>query len=106
MQHHGDNGDPIQASPSGGDEHRREHRKRTLKQGRVVLSDSTAIDCSLRDMSDNGARLVFAGAVSLPDEFRLYNVSDKVIVPVRLKWQRGLEAGVKFTGPPEPHTVF
>ena len=106
MQHHGDNGAHLHASPSGEDEHRREHRKRTLKQGRVVLSNSSAIDCKLRDISENGARVVFAGAVSLPDEFRLYNVSDKLIVPVRLKWQRGLEAGVEFVGPSEPHTNF
>lgn len=71
-----------------------------------MLSDSTVIDCTLRDVSDDGARLVFGGAVSLPEEFRLYNVSDAWIVPVRLQWQRGLEAGVAFTGQPVPHRQF
>lgn len=106
MQNHGDNQSHLHAAPFDGEEKRREHRKRTLKQGRVVLSDSTAIDCNLRDLSEHGARVVFAGAVSLPEEFRLYNVSDKMMAPVRLKWQRGLEAGVEFLGPLESHTDF
>ena len=93
-------------APAAAGEHRREHRRRTLKQAQVVLSDSTAIDCKLRDISEDGARLVFGGAVSLPQEFRLYNVSDKLIAPVRLEWQRGLEAGVTFVGPMAPHAAF
>jgi len=89
---------------SASDEHRIERRQRTLKQARAVLSDSTVVDCRLRDVSSDGARLVFGGAISLPETFRLYNVSDKVMVPVQLRWQRGLEAGVAFTGPAEPHS--
>jgi two-component system cell cycle response regulator len=98
-----------QAAPSAaesGDEHRQGHRRRTLKQGRAVLSDTTVIDCKLRDMSEDGAHLVFGGAISLPETFRLYNASDKLMVPVKLQWQRGLEAGVSFAGPAEPHPDF
>jgi hypothetical protein len=87
----------------GSDDHRHEHRRRTLKQGRAVLSDTTVIDCKLRDISAEGAHLVFGGAISLPQTFRLYNASDKLMVPVKLEWQRGLEAGVSFAGPAEPH---
>jgi hypothetical protein len=87
-------------------ENRSKRRRRTLKLARVVLSDSTVIDCKLRDLSEEGAHLVFGGAISLPDEFRLYNVSDAVIAPVRLEWQRGLEAGVRFTGPQDTHALL
>lgn len=87
-------------------EHRREHRRRTLKQCRVVLSDSTVIDCMMRDVTEEGSRLVFNAPISLPDAFRLYNVSDKTIAPVKLRWQRGLEAGIAFTGTQEPHPNF
>jgi hypothetical protein len=93
----------LHASASDGDEHRSAQRRRTLKQARAVLSDTTVVDCKLRDISDSGAHLVFGGEIGLPEEFRLYNVSDGWIVPVALKWQRGLDAGVTFTGPQEPH---
>ncbi len=104
-EHDADKG--LSAAPAKDDgEHRNTHRKRTLKQARAVLSDWTAMDCKLRDMSDSGARLVFGNLVSLPQEFRLHNVSDGTITPVRLRWQRGLEAGVTFDGPAEPiHTL-
>ncbi len=107
MQNHGDRQtDAVeQTSPSSDEGSRREHRRRTLKQARAVLSDTTVIDCKLRDLSEDGAHLVFGGTISLPQEFRLYNVSDAWMVPVRLEWQRGLEAGVSFTGPQTPHAA-
>lgn len=92
----------LAATESGGGGYRRDQRRRTLKQARVVLSEWTTIDCRLRDISDSGAHIVFSNAVRLPETFRLHNVSDGTITPVELKWQRGLEAGVAFTGPAEP----
>lgn len=107
MQDQADNeADRTAAATEGDAESRQERRRRTLKQGRVVLTDSTVMDCKLRDMSEDGAHLVFGGAVSLPEEFRLYNVSDGTMAPAALKWQRGLEAGVAFTGPWKPHAAL
>ena len=93
------------ADASGGSEQRGGHRQRALKAAKVVLSDWTMIDCTLRDLSDKGARLVFDGPTSLPKEFRLTVVAASTIRPVRLLWQRGLSAGVAFAGPEEaaPH---
>ena len=86
----------------GGEHHRSAHRKRTLKAAKVVLTDWTTIDCTIRDISATGARLVFGDAFALPEEFRMIVVMTNTIVPVRLLWQRGLTAGVSFTGPEEP----
>lgn len=82
-------------------EHRRAHRRRALKDAKVVLSDWTMIDCTIRDVNEEGARLVFSGATSLPEEFRLLTVATNTIRPARLSWQRGLAAGISFTGPEE-----
>ena len=41
-----------------------------LKDAKVVLSDWTMINCTIRDVNEEGARLVFSGATSLPEEFR------------------------------------
>ena len=80
--------------------HRHLPRRRTLKNGQVILSDWTVMDCVVRDMSDDGARLEFGGPVKLPKEFRLALRSTNTVIPVALAWQRGLAAGVHFTGPP------
>ena len=92
------------AADDGGEHHRSAHRQRTLKAAKVVLTDWTAIDCTIRDISATGARLVFGDAFALPEEFRVIIVMTNTIVPVRLLWQRGLTAGVSFTGPEEPVT--
>ncbi len=81
---------------------RSDHRQRTLKQARALLSDRTTVDCMVRDMSKGGARLSFADAFALPEEFRVLFVSSNTVVPVKLLWQRGQNVGVGFTGPEQP----
>jgi hypothetical protein len=71
-------------------------RRRMLKQGRVMLSDSTTISCIIRDMSDTGARIVFGGPVNLPESFRLALVNSDDIYAVDLVWHRGFAAGVSI----------
>jgi hypothetical protein len=90
------------APDDGGAHHRSSHRQRTLKAAKVILTDWTTMDCTIRDISAGGARLVFGDAFTLPEEFRLLIVSSNTIFPARLLWQRGLTAGVGFTGPEEP----
>jgi hypothetical protein len=80
-------------------EHRRSPRKRTLKEARVVLTDRTTMDCLVRDMSAQGARLAFGAPVTLPTTFSLLMVASEKLIPAELLWQRGLLAGIAFTGP-------
>ena len=91
---------PLEPNTDG--EHRGVHRQRTLKRARAVLSDRSTIDCTIRDISQGGAHLIFGDAFSLPETFRLLIVMSNTITPVRLQWQRGMEAGIAFTGPEEP----
>jgi two-component system cell cycle response regulator len=93
---------PAPAVDDGGEHHRSEHRKRTLKEAKIILTDWTVMDCVIRDISEKGARLVLGDAITLPPEFRLHIVSSNTIVPVHVLWQRGTAAGVGFTGPEEP----
>ena len=90
-----------QGTDAAGGEQRRAHRRRALKHAQVVLTDWTMIDCTIRDLNQEGARLDFGGATSLPEEFRLISVATGTIRPARLSWQRGLAAGIVFTGPEE-----
>jgi hypothetical protein len=77
-------------------------RRRTLKSGKVVLTDWTVFDCVIRDLSETGARLDFGGPVELPQEFRLLVVTSNLLIPTELAWVRGSSAGVRFTGPGKP----
>jgi hypothetical protein len=101
MSDQGNDGDEPVGSQAGS-EHRRLRRQRTLKAAKVVLTDWTTIDCTIRDLNEGGARLVFGDAFTLPGTFRLLTVSTNTIAPVELRWQRGKEAGVAFAGPAEP----
>ena len=83
------------------DSRRKSPRRRTLKEGKVLLRGCSVLDCLIRDMSDEGARLEFGGPTELPPHFRLFIPSSKTTIPVDLAWQRGLAAGVHFSGPEE-----
>lgn len=87
-------------------EHRHTQRRRTLKQGRIMFNDHTLVDCMIRDVSDTGARIVVGGPMHLPEFFSLLNISDNKMWPVKRLWQRGLAAGIAFTGPEQPAPHF
>ena len=83
------------------DERRKSYRRRTLKSGKVILSDWTVMNCVIRDLSEAGA-----GSNSAPwYSSRRSSVSSSarplVKMRVALDWQRGLIAGVRFIGPDE-----
>jgi hypothetical protein len=93
------NDTPASGAAAAGAEHRRGQRRRMLKAGKIVVSDSSMIDCTIRDISEGGARIVFAGPTQLPDGFWLMIVTEAKMIPAELLWQRGLAAGIRFTGP-------
>lgn len=87
------------SDPDAAAERRRSARRRALKEAKVLLSDWTAIDCLIRDLSDIGARLEFPGPTELPKEFDVLIVSSNQLVRAERTWQRGLAVGVRFTAP-------
>lgn len=84
-----------------GGSNRGAHRMRTLKQAKAILSESTTMDCRIKDLTPEGARLDFGTPCVLPENFRLLFITEGVIVPVHVQWHRGNLAGVHFTGPQE-----
>jgi PilZ domain len=82
-------------------EKRRWPRRRVLKRGKAMLHDKTTVlDCTVRDQSEGGVRLVMEHASSLPAEFRLGIVSDGQAWEVRVVWRRGDQVGVEFLSAP------
>ena len=88
---------PAAESPVSVIERRGSPRRRTLKQARAVFGDRATIDCTIRDLSETGARLVFAAATQLPEYFSLLLVSAERRFDVRVVWRKGLAVGVCFT---------
>ncbi len=86
--------DPTADLPT---ERRRWRRMRVLKHGKALLNDhSTVLDCTIRDLSQGGARLQIVNATVLPSSFRLSFVTDGTVREVRVVWRRAGEAGVEF----------
>ena len=90
---------PIVQPATGMPERRTRRRKRVLKAGQIITnSNSSTVDCIVRDVSESGARLRVASTISVPQSFLLLIKSENVIVPVQRVWRNAHEVGVKFIG--------
>jgi hypothetical protein len=80
---------------------RKSPRRRALKDGKIVFADAMCvIDCTIRDMSENGARLLIANTMGIPESFQLYEKSSGKLYPSTTAWRQSNVIGVKFDGPP------
>jgi hypothetical protein len=79
---------------------RNARRHRVFKEGRIVLGDSSVINCIIRDLSYSGARLKLSVSMALPDTFDLLIVSEGLLFPSRRVWRRGDHVGISFEGEP------
>jgi hypothetical protein len=88
--------------PQGNNEENRvTRRQRVLKQGKILLSnDKTVIDCTLRDLSETGAKLLCGDPGAIPNEFRLVLTADRSMRDVKVMWRRPDQVGVRFTSEP------
>jgi hypothetical protein len=79
------------------EERRKEPRQRTLKGAKIVFHDHrTVLDCTARNLTEEGASLVVGNTVSLPDTFKLTIPADKFERSCRIRWRRGDRVGVEF----------
>lgn len=75
-------------------------RQRRLKAAQIIFNDNSSImDCLIRDWSDTGAKLKCAQAHAVPKQFSLLLKAEWLLYPAELRWRRGEDIGVKFTGP-------
>jgi hypothetical protein len=82
---------------------RKEVRNRCLRSAKVVFHDRRfQVDCQVRDESASGMKLRLLGDVAVPDRFELLIESREELVPVQVRWRRGMELGVLITGAPAP----
>ena len=82
-------------------EQRIARRQRVLKEGKILLAKSLSIiDCTIRDLSETGARPICGDQAAIPSEFRLVTKADNLMRDAKVQWRRGGELGVLFTSEP------
>lgn len=75
-------------------------RPRVLNSGKLVIhGGQSVIDCVVRNMSEDGARVRITIPTMLPNTVELLVVKNDMIYPAEVRWNRNSEAGLRFTGP-------
>ena len=77
-------------------------RQRTrLRPAKLASLDNDFIcDCTIRDISEGGLRLVLNEAHDLPEEFYVFDAVAKTVAEVQLRWRQDFAAGVVYLVPP------
>ena len=71
-------------------------RRTTLKGAKIVFNAGrSTIDCTVRNLSSTGAKLLVSSVVGIPDTFDLL-LDGHSKQPCRVKWRRLKEIGVEF----------
>lgn len=78
-------------------ERRRSLRQKSFLRGCVYFSKRRgALDCVIRDISNEGARIIFSESVNVPDVVDLYIPQKEQTVRARVQWRHGDEIGLAF----------
>ena len=73
----------------------------TSLSGLIILNDAAPpLHCTVRDMSDNGARISFPHPVKIPSKFELA-IGRGFVASARVVWSQGNEYGLLFAQPPD-----
>ncbi|MHA6298412.1 PilZ domain-containing protein [Devosia sp. CAU 1758] len=75
---------------------RETQRRRTLKGGKIVVNDGfSTFDCTIRNLSEKGAKLVVSSSLAIPQRFGLA-LDDGRRFECELAWRTETEIGVRF----------
>jgi PilZ domain len=78
-------------------ERRKELRSRTLLGGVIAFNERrSTLECSVRNLSERGARIEFTDTALLPDSFDLTVVRKQTTFRASTVWRTQAAAGVRF----------
>jgi hypothetical protein len=79
---------------------RKSPRRRVLKAGLIAFNDRhSTLQCTVRDLSETGARLLIGGSIGAPDTFELLIELDGLEHECTVVSRAAGEVRVKFLGP-------
>lgn len=89
-------------------ERRNALRQKSFLRGCIYFNNRrSSADCLIRDISEQGARLIFSSTVAIPDMIDLYVPQKEQTLRAHVQWRHGDEVGVAFAQAaqiPEPVT--
>jgi hypothetical protein len=78
-------------------ERRPKRRKRVLWAGIITYADGAyCFDCTIRDVSETGARVTIGKNAQFPSDFYLINIHDCIAYDAKVVWNDGSDIGVSF----------
>jgi hypothetical protein len=78
-------------------ERRKTSRRKSFLRGRIYFNKHrNSVDCLIRDISGDGARLIFSDTVAVPDVVDLYIPQREQTLRAHVHWRFGEELGVTF----------
>ena len=73
-------------------------RQKSFLRGCIYFNNRRSVlDCLVRDLSDDGARIIFSHTVNVPDVVELYIPQREQTLRAHAKWRRGDDVGLDFT---------
>lgn len=74
-------------------------RSRVFKGALAVFNhEFSSVPCTVKDLSETGAKIVFEDGFILPDRFTLFIEVDGIKIDCERVWAKGRTCGVRFTG--------
>jgi len=88
------------------DERRTLLRKRSFLQGRLYFNNRrSSLDCLVRDISNQGAKLKVSDSVAIPEIVELHIPNKDETYRAKVQWRTGLELGVTFDSDEEAPSI-
>jgi hypothetical protein len=79
-------------------ERRQNRRQKSFLRGFVYFDKRRGVmGCLIRDLCDDGARIIFSETVTIPDVVNLHIPQRDQTLRARVQWRRGDEIGLGFT---------
>jgi hypothetical protein len=79
------------------EERRKNPRHKTLKGGRIVFNNgSSSVACTIRSLSEGGARLLVETVLGIPSEFTLVRDDGGTARECFVRWRSSTVLGVEF----------
>jgi len=80
-------------------ERRGNRRQKSFLQGFVYFDKRRGVmSCLVRDLSDDGARIIFSQSVTIPESVKLHIPQRDKTYRAKVQWRRGDEIGLTLDG--------
>lgn len=79
-------------------EGRKSNRKRAILAGKIIYNDlSTSVDCLIRNISEEGAKIEIGETMILPARFQFLVPQHGRTYKARIAWRQDNEVGLEFS---------